>query len=116
MTRKYKTIAGYLRSCEQRILSKLPTADGPERVVAVVRARQREAINQLLPQIGIDDRIGDDEAPSDAIGRMIEQPQPRADGLAPVRADALAACQRWLKNFFIPLSSTVTKIESGPSF
>jgi hypothetical protein len=73
--KKFKTVSGYLRSNEYRILSKLPTDRDTEedrrRRVEVVQAGQREAINQLLPQIGIPDRIVDSEAPRDGVARLI---------------------------------------------
>jgi hypothetical protein len=78
------------------------------RRVAAVQAGQREAINHLLSQIGVTDRIGETEAPRDGVARL-----GAADGKTAQQADALRACERWLKNFFIPLSATM--IESGTS-
>src|SRR5262245_36489668 len=93
--KQFKTVGGYLRSNEGKILSKLPTDDDPGRRVAAVQAGQREVINHLLPQIGITDRIADAEAPRDGIARLIA-----VDGKTAQQADALAACERWLKNFY----------------
>jgi hypothetical protein len=113
---KYKTVAGYLRSHAGRILSKLPTDDDPEenrrRRVVAVQAAQRDVINHLLPQIGITDCIADAETPRDGVARLIA-----VDGKSAQQADALRACERWLENFIIPLSSTttVTRVDSGSS-
>jgi len=101
--KKYKTVSGYLRSTEERILSKLPLDDGTQenrqRIVAAAQAGQREAINSLLPQIGITDHIVDAETPHDGVARLAA-----VDGKTVQQADALKACDRWLKNFCIPLS------------
>jgi hypothetical protein len=111
--KKFRTVGGYLRSNEGRILSKLPTDDDPEenrrRRVAAVQAGQREVINLLLPQIGITDRIADAEAPRDGVARLIA-----VNGKTAQQADALMACDRWLKNFFIPLSAKLVGVDSGP--
>ena len=104
--KKFKTVGGYLRSNEGKILSKLPTDDVGRRVAAV-QAGQREVINHLLPQIGITDRIADTEAPRDGIARLIA-----VDGKTAQQVDALTACERWLKNFIIPLSSKATEWRS----
>jgi hypothetical protein len=111
--KKFKTVSGYLRSNEYRILSKLPTDNDPEdnrrRRVAAVQAGQREVINYLLPQIGITDRIADAETPRDGVARLIA-----VDGKTEQQADALRACDRWLKNFVIPLWSKLVGVNSGP--
>jgi hypothetical protein len=74
-----------------------------------VQARQ-EVINHLLPQIGIADRIADAEAPRDGVARLIA-----VDGKTAQQADALRVCDRWLKNFIIPLSAKFVSVDSGSS-
>jgi hypothetical protein len=107
--KKFKTVAGYLRSNGERLLcSELPK--DKEQCIALVRAGQRDTLNNLLPQIGIADRISDAELPREGVERLLKL------GGNEQQVAALEACGRWLKNFLIPLSSTmtVTRVDSGP--
>jgi hypothetical protein len=110
MTRhkKFKTVAGYLRSNGDRLFWR-PLPDDKEQLIAAVRIGQRDILNNLLPQIGIADRIGDAELPREGIERLLKL------GGNEQQVAALEACRRWLKNFIIPISSTftVTRIDSG---
>jgi hypothetical protein len=106
--KKFKTVAGYLRSESDRLLCRsLP--EEKEQLLAAVRTGQRDILNNLLPQIGIADRIGDAELPREGLKRLFELDRSEQ------QVAALEACQRWLKNFIIPLSSTttVTRVDSG---
>jgi hypothetical protein len=106
--KKFKTVAGYLRSGGDQLLSRhLP--EDKERCIAVVRAGQRDILNNLFPQIGIADRISDAELPREGIERLLRL------GGNEQQVAALETCRRWLKNFIIPLSSTVTvtRVASG---
>jgi hypothetical protein len=107
--KKFKTVAGYLRSGGDRLLYRTLPQDKDQRI-AVVQAGQRDIINSLLPQIGITHRIEASEKPSDGIKRLL------AMGGTAQQVAALEACGRWLKSFLIPLSSTftVTHVDSGP--
>ena len=106
--KKFKTVAGYLRSMSDQLLWRDLPEDKEQRIAAV-RAEQRNILNNLFPQIGIPDRIGDAERPREVIERLLKL------GGNEQQVAALETCRRWLKNFMIPLSSTmtVTRIDSG---
>ena len=97
--KKFKSVAGYLRSCGERLRYKLPK-DKDQRIAAV-QAGQRDIINNLLPQIALTQRIETTEKPSDGIKRLL------AMGGTAQQVAALEACYRWLKNYVIILSATV---------
>jgi hypothetical protein len=73
---------------------------------AAVRAGQRDILNNLF---GIADRIGDAELPREGIERLLKL------GGSEQHVAALETCRRWLKDFIIPLPSTltVTRVDSG---
>jgi hypothetical protein len=97
-TRKFKSVAGYLRSCGDRLDRKLP--EDKDQRIAAVQAGQRDIINNLLPQIPLTQRIEATEKPMDGIERLL------ALGGTDQQVAALKACQRWLKNYFIVWSVT----------
>ena len=99
--KKFKTAAGYLRSAGDQLLWRdLP--EDKEQLIAAVRAGQRDILNNLLPQIGIADRIGGAELPRDGIERLLKL------GGNEQQVATLETCRRWLKNFMIPISSAMT--------
>jgi hypothetical protein len=97
--KKFKTVAGYLRSCGERLQYHELPEDKDQRIAAV-QAGQRDIINNLLPQIGLAQRIEATEKPIDGIARLLAQGG-TAHQIAP-----LEACRRWLKNYLIVLSVT----------
>ena len=98
--KKYKTVAGYLRSCGDRLqYGKLP--EDKDQRIAAVQAGQRDIINNLLPQIGLAHRIKPTEKPIDGVARLL------AIGGTAQQVSALEACRRWLKNYVIVLGVTV---------
>ena len=106
--KKFKTVAGYLRSKGDQLLWRdLP--EDKEQLIAAVRAGQRDILNSLLPQIGVTDRIEDAELPREGIERLLKL------GGNERQVATLETCRRWLKNFVVPVSSTmtVTRIDSG---
>jgi hypothetical protein len=107
--KKFKTVAGYLRSGGDLLLCRPSLPVDKEQCIAEVRAGQRDILNNLFPQIGIGDRIGDAELPCEGVERLLKL------GGNEQQVAALETCRRWLKNFIIPLSSTVTvtRIDSG---
>jgi hypothetical protein len=68
--KKFKTVAGYLRSCGDRLLYRTLPEDKNQRI-ALVQTGQRDIINSLLPQIGITHHIETSEKPSDGIKRLL---------------------------------------------
>jgi hypothetical protein len=100
-TKKFKSVAGYLRSMGERIkYSNLPEEE--EARWNAVHAGQRTAINNLLPQLGIPELIGPTEPPREGVERLL-----KLDGNEE-QAAALETCRRWLKNFWVPVSSSVS--------
>jgi hypothetical protein len=100
-TKKFKSVAGYLRSMGERIrYSGLP--EEKEARWDAVQAKQRLVLNQLLPQLGITELIGTAEQPDEGIERLIKL------GGHEAQAAALETCRRWLKNFWIPISSSIS--------
>ena len=98
--KKYKTVAGYLRSCGDRLqYGKLP--EDKDQRIAAVQAGQRDIINNLFPQIGLAHRIEPTEKPIDGVARLL------AIGGTAQQVSALEACRRWLKNYVIVLGVTV---------
>jgi hypothetical protein len=106
-TKKYKTVAGYLRSCGESLsYRKMP--EDRDQHIAAVRAGQRDIINNLLPQIGITGRIEAAEKPSDGVERLL------AMGGTAQQVSALEACRRWLKNYVIILSvSAIPQVKTA---
>jgi hypothetical protein len=99
MGKKYKTVAGYLRSCGERLqYGKLP--EDKDQRIAAVQAGQRDIINSLLPQIGLAQHIEATEKPIDGITRLLAQ------GGTEQQVAALETCRRWLKNYVIVLGVT----------
>jgi hypothetical protein len=97
--KKFRTVAGYLRSCGDRLQhSKLP--EDKDQRIAAVQAGQRDIINNLLPQLSLAQRIEATEKPIDGITRLLAQ------GGTAQQIAALEACRRWLKNYLIVLSVT----------
>ena len=101
-TKKFKTVSGYLRSADNRLQYDLPK-DRDQRIAAV-RSGQRDIINNLLPQLGLSTTIDVNEKPSDGIARML------AAGGTEQQVKALKDCQRWLKNYVVVMSATVTVV------
>ena len=105
MTKKYKTVSGYLRNADNRLQYNLP--EDRDQRIAAVRSGQRDIINNLLPQLGLSTTIDVNEKPSDGIARML------AAGGTEQQVKALKDCQRWLKNYVVVLSATVVPVRSA---
>jgi hypothetical protein len=102
-SKKFKTVAGYLRSENDRLhYGALRNVEGEARVAAT-KAGQRDIINRLLPQLGLA-KLDNDEGPRDGIKRLI------AIGGTDQQVKALKAIERWLKNYIIIISSSVTHV------
>ena len=108
-TKKFKSVAGYLRSMGDRLrCSGLPKDQ--EARWAAVQAGQRAAINNLLPQLGITELISPTEPPHEGIERLLKS------GGTEAQATALETCRRWLKNFWVPVSSTMAAAPPRENF
>ena len=86
-TKTFKSVTGYLRGQGEILRYNLPQR--AEQRIAAVTAGQRAAINNMLPQLGINQRIGADEAPIAVVERLL------ALGGAEPQVKALQTCQRW---------------------
>jgi hypothetical protein len=107
-TKKFKTVAGYLRSENDRLHYKIPQGASPDERIAAAEKRQRVIINQLLPQLELP-KLDDNETPSDGVKRLI------AIGGSERQLKALRDCERWLKNYIIVIgSSLVPSADSEP--
>ncbi len=109
-TKKFKTVAGYLRCKGDQLRYKVCGLENQDRDQrwAKVYAGQRDILNNLLPQLGLA-CIEATEKPDDGIRRLAQM------GGTEQQVAALAACQRWLKDFFLPISSSM-RVTSGSSF
>ena len=107
--KKYKTAAGYLRAQGDRICADIYRIKSQDReqILAAAQAGQRTALNSLLPQLGLP-CIEATEKPADGIERLMQM------GSTEQQQAALKTCRRWLRNFFIPISSSVV-VRSGPA-
>jgi hypothetical protein len=84
-TKKFKTVAGYLRSNENEKLCGVDPDSDAERTI------ERQIINHMLPQLGITDTIKLDEKPRDGVERLLQQ-------TTEVRQlKALKDCRKWLR-------------------
>jgi hypothetical protein len=114
--KKFKTVAGYLRSMGDQLYYKQEKAKLEHRPVISDDEGERDIINNLLPQLGIVGRIGQDEKPRDGVKRL----QQAAQGDAQVKA--LAACLKWLNGSsqrvrFIGATPTSSRVTiSGVSY
>jgi hypothetical protein len=108
-SKKFKTVAGYLRSADDELhCGALRNIEGEARIAAT-KTGQRNIINGLLPQLGLP-KLSNDEEPREGIKRLI------AIGGTEQQVKALKAVERWLKNYIIVISSTVTGIVTdGPA-
>jgi CRISPR/Cas system type I-B associated protein Csh2 (Cas7 group RAMP superfamily) len=109
--KKFKTVAGYLRSMGDDLYYKQETAQRQGRPAISDAEGKRQILNNLLPQIGIAGCIGSDEKPVDAIKRLREAAQTERD------IKNLDACLKWLRvpptpmhMQFIGASSSVTGV------
>jgi hypothetical protein len=103
--KKFKTVAGYLRSMEDQLSYKQAMAELGGQHVMSDEDGERQIINNLLLQFGLADRIGADEKPRDGVRRL--QQVARSD----VQIKALAACLKWLNRPHF-VSATMTAIHT----
>lgn len=99
-TRKFKTVAGYLRSWGERLARVEPNSDAE-------RALERQIINNLLPQIGMSETIVDGEMPRDGIARI------RKLTTDPAKCKALDACRKWLGRMKIISVSVIPQVRTA---
>ena len=88
-TKKFKTVAGYLRHMDSQLSYREATAELKHRPYSIADD-QREAINNLLRQHGIG-LIAAHEKPSDGVVRLQQLTE---DG---EKKKTLAACLKWLE-------------------
>ena len=108
--KKFKTIAGYLRSMEQDLWHRQAMAERDGKPSISEADGHRRIINNLLPQIGVADSIGQAESPRDGIRRL------RATATGDVQIKALDACAKWLDQPGMKLTflgATSTAVASG---
>jgi hypothetical protein len=102
--KRYKTVSGYLRSADEQLQYKLPRDGDDDKLIAAVKAGQRSIINNLPPQLGLSS-LDANEQPLEGIERML------AIGGTVPQVEALQDCQRWLKNYRVLLSTSITHVE-----
>jgi hypothetical protein len=102
-TKKFKTVAGYLRSMEENMEGRIPHGLSADERVARVKIGQRDIINQLLPQLALP-KLEEDLTPLNGVKLLIEV------GGTEQQMKALKAIERWLKNTIIVISSSVTAL------
>jgi hypothetical protein len=105
MAKKYKTVSGYLRSEDMRLQCKIPWDASDDARIAATKAGQRDILNGLLAQLALP-KLDENETPRDGIERLLRIVGFSASGTSQ-QVKALEDCQRWLKNYFIPLNSRV---------
>jgi hypothetical protein len=88
--KKFKTVAGYLKSAGDGFYYKQEMAKLKGTVTLSEEQARREILNNLLPQIGIKDQIGPAEKPVDAVERMRKAPENEK------QAKNLDTCLQWL--------------------
>jgi hypothetical protein len=88
--KKFKTIAGYLRSTGDAHYYAQEKAKLAGRPALSDEEAQRQIINNLLPQIGIVGQIGSTEKPVDVVTRLRLAPENEK------RAKDLDTCLQWL--------------------
>jgi hypothetical protein len=89
--KKFKTVAGYLRSMGDDLYFAQEKAKLAGRPAISDEEGQRQILNNLMPFLEIKDRIGFNEKPLDAIERM------RKAAATEKQAKALDTCLKWLK-------------------
>ena len=73
-TKKFKTVAGYLRSAEDRLYSQRAMAELQGQPAIAEEDGKRQIINSMLPQLGLE-RLQATEAPRDGIKRLQQTAQ-----------------------------------------
>ena len=106
-SKKYKTVAGYLRSAGRRFFAQ-EFPDDHEQMMAAVSAGQRDILNGLLPQLGINGRIQDDESPHAIIASLLDL-APRM-GANEQQIAALKECRNWLGQLIISFPPAVAAV------
>jgi hypothetical protein len=105
--KKYKTVAGALRASSNEIWAMAARAErqGGDSS-ALAEDCVRRAINNILPQLGMSDRIRPDEKPSAGIARMLE------GQTHPTMIKHLNECRRFIKRAYFPMSATMTGVST----
>lgn len=107
--KKFKTIAGYLRSMEQDLWHRQGMAELNGKPGIADDDGHRFIVNNLLSQIERAGSIGPAETPRDGVKRL------RATAINPAEIEALDACAKWLdkpgvKVAFVGTRSEVTSV------
>jgi hypothetical protein len=89
--KKFKTIAGYLKSAGDKFFYAQEMAKLKGTVTVSEEQARREILNNLLPQIGIKGQIGPAEKPVDVITRLRQAPERDAG-----QVKSLDTCLKWL--------------------
>jgi hypothetical protein len=105
--KKFKTVAGYLRSEDERLFYQQGTAEREGRTPISTEEGHRLIINHLLRQIGITDLVGQTEKPREAIKRLLPTAQNE------MQTKALEACAKWLSTRVEVLGLIMTSVDSG---
>jgi hypothetical protein len=74
-TKRFKTVAGYLRSTGDNAYYAAQEAKRAGRPLHSERDARRRILNALFPQIGIKDQIGPTEKPIDVVTRLRRAPE-----------------------------------------
>ena len=101
-TKKYKTIAGYLRSAEERY--KIPWDVSDDQRAAAIKAAQRDIINAALSQCGVAP-LDADKTPADGIAHRLAS---FTNNTWKIQIKALKDCELWLKKSFVMWTVTTT--------
>ena len=96
-TKKFKSVAGYLRSMGDDLQHQPSGLSDDERIV-LIRQGQRRIVDQLLPHLDLP-KLDDSETLNNGIKRLL------ALGGTERQAKALKDVERWLKNYLIVISS-----------
>jgi hypothetical protein len=89
--KKFKTIAGYLKSAGNDFYDKQERANRAGTLTVSEEQARRDILNYLLPQIGIKGQIGPAEKPIDVITRLRQAPERDAGQI-----ENLDTCLQWL--------------------
>jgi hypothetical protein len=95
MSKKYKTVGGYLRAEDERMQCRLPIDMND--VIAATKEGLHRIVDGLLLQIGLPP-LDANETPHDGIARLL------AIGGTDLQLKVLRDCQRWLKDYRIIMS------------
>jgi len=109
MTKKFKTVSGYLNSEDERMRCKIPWDASDEARITAIKAGLRDIINRMLDQLALP-KLDANETPLDGVNRLL------AAGGTSQQLKALQDCQRWLKRYRVVTGlgfSHIVTMDSG---